>query len=257
MIKFFRKIRQKTLTENKFGKYLTYAIGEIILVVIGILIALQINNWNELRKNKNLELNYLRGIKTNIEDDIIELEKHFLSDTIALNSYTFLIRAFHSDNIESNTQEIISNLYATSRLHWFEGQNVVFEDMKSSGRLNIIQSDSIKYLIQKYYKFSQEVIKQESQYLDVITQYSMKNNDYYNVSSFLEPTFINKWNGNTGPPTLPSNNVSDFNQKKTKLLDNLSIIKSQKYASHLVRLQLYQKAIPLQKMIEKYLIEKK
>jgi hypothetical protein len=49
LIKFFRKIRQKTLTENKFGKYLTYGIGEIILVVIGILIALQINNWNEER----------------------------------------------------------------------------------------------------------------------------------------------------------------------------------------------------------------
>jgi len=46
MIKFFRKIRQQLLTENKFSKYLLYAIGEIVLVVIGILIALQINNWN-------------------------------------------------------------------------------------------------------------------------------------------------------------------------------------------------------------------
>ena len=47
MIKFFRRIRQQLLTENKFGKYLKYAIGEIILVVIGILIAIQINTWNE------------------------------------------------------------------------------------------------------------------------------------------------------------------------------------------------------------------
>ena len=52
MIKFFRKIRHKLLTENKFSKYLIYAIGEIVLVVIGILIALQINNNNELRKEK-------------------------------------------------------------------------------------------------------------------------------------------------------------------------------------------------------------
>lgn len=50
MIKFFRKIRQKLLSENKFSRYLIYAIGEIVLVVIGILIALQINNWNEERK---------------------------------------------------------------------------------------------------------------------------------------------------------------------------------------------------------------
>lgn len=56
MIKFFRKIRQRLLTENKFSKYLIYAIGEIILVVIGILIALQVNNWNEGRiKDKKFE----------------------------------------------------------------------------------------------------------------------------------------------------------------------------------------------------------
>ena len=53
MIKFFRKIRLEQLTENKFSKYLLYAIGEIIFVIVGILIALQINNWNEQRKIDN------------------------------------------------------------------------------------------------------------------------------------------------------------------------------------------------------------
>jgi hypothetical protein len=50
MIKFFRKIRQRLLTENRFSTYLIYAIGEILLVVLGILIAFQINTWNEYRK---------------------------------------------------------------------------------------------------------------------------------------------------------------------------------------------------------------
>jgi sensor domain CHASE-containing protein len=59
MIKFFRKIRQKMLTENKFSKYLLYAIGEIILVVIGILIAIQLNNLNENRKERDRELTFL------------------------------------------------------------------------------------------------------------------------------------------------------------------------------------------------------
>ena len=82
MIKFFRKIRQKTLTENKFGKYLTYAIGEIILVVIGILIALSINNWNEDRKDVKREIKMLYDIQNdvnknikNIEEGIIMLEE--------------------------------------------------------------------------------------------------------------------------------------------------------------------------------------
>ena len=66
MIKFFRKIRQKTLIENKFSKYLLYAIGEIILVVIGILIALQINNSNETRKARAVEINYLENLKADL-----------------------------------------------------------------------------------------------------------------------------------------------------------------------------------------------
>jgi hypothetical protein len=60
MLKFFRKIRQNLLSEGKTGKYLKYAFGEIILVVIGILIALQINNWNENRKNRLLEQQLLK-----------------------------------------------------------------------------------------------------------------------------------------------------------------------------------------------------
>ena len=62
MIKFFRKIRQKMLTENKFSKYLLYAIGEIVLVVIGILIALQVNNMNEVEKVKDKEVIYLNAL---------------------------------------------------------------------------------------------------------------------------------------------------------------------------------------------------
>jgi len=74
MIKFFRHIRQRLLLENKFGKYLTYAIGEIILVVIGILIALQINNWNE-EKKENIALQHsLLIIKGNIKSDLVLLD---------------------------------------------------------------------------------------------------------------------------------------------------------------------------------------
>jgi len=70
MIKFFRKIRQKMLTENKFSKYLIYAIGEIILVVIGILIALQINNWNEVQKGKMKATTILKEIRSDMFKDL-------------------------------------------------------------------------------------------------------------------------------------------------------------------------------------------
>ncbi|MFD2914829.1 DUF6090 family protein [Psychroserpens luteus] len=74
MIKLFRKIRQKTLTENKFGKYLTYAIGEIILVVIGILIALSINNWNENKINENQLNNIYNEVELNLKSDLSNID---------------------------------------------------------------------------------------------------------------------------------------------------------------------------------------
>jgi hypothetical protein len=76
MIKFFRTIRQKMLSEGKTGKYFKYATGEIILVVIGILIALSINNWNEERKEHNKLLGIYSLIYDDLENDIGELQEH-------------------------------------------------------------------------------------------------------------------------------------------------------------------------------------
>ena len=73
MIKFFRKIRYNLMEHNKIGKYLKYAIGEIVLVVIGIIVALQLNNWNETRKNENQFKAVLEQIYTVIDQDTEEL----------------------------------------------------------------------------------------------------------------------------------------------------------------------------------------
>lgn len=75
MISLFRKIRHNLLSDNKRGKYLKYAIGEIILVVIGILIALQINNWNETRKNNNKIIGYRHSLIQDINQDIASIDK--------------------------------------------------------------------------------------------------------------------------------------------------------------------------------------
>ena len=69
MIKFFRKIRQSLLSENKFSKYLLYAIGEIALVMIGILLALQVNNWNEDRKERLVEKQRYQNILNDLIND--------------------------------------------------------------------------------------------------------------------------------------------------------------------------------------------
>ena len=91
MINFFRKIRQKTLTENKFGKYLTYAIGEIILVVIGILIALSINNWNQERQQKKVLNNIYATIKVDLQQDIVNIDEIVNSSQSIKKDYLAII----------------------------------------------------------------------------------------------------------------------------------------------------------------------
>ncbi|WP_430412415.1 DUF6090 family protein [Kordia sp.] len=71
MLKFFRSIRQRLLKENKFKNYVLYAIGEILLVMIGILLALQVNNWNESRKTKSALKDTLKTVATDLQRDTI------------------------------------------------------------------------------------------------------------------------------------------------------------------------------------------
>ncbi|MBO6535602.1 MAG: hypothetical protein JJ966_05225 [Balneolaceae bacterium] len=73
MLKFFRKIRQKLLENGNLRKYFWYAMGEILLVMIGIILALQVNNWNEERRTKNTIDQILTEVQEDLYNDIVEL----------------------------------------------------------------------------------------------------------------------------------------------------------------------------------------
>jgi len=250
MIKFFRQIRQRLLTENKTGKYFKYAIGEIVLVVIGILIALQINNWNTDRVNRQVEIKYLKGLSTNLSNDIRELERHFKTDTIKFDAYTYLIRAFNADIVNSNDSLTISSYYNIFNTNWFEGQNVVFDDLKSSGRINFISSESMKDNVQTYYRFFEETIKREEVANNVIIDLTLKNMKYFPVASFVEPTFEEQWNGKTGPPNLEFTQELEFKLYKSNIIDNFSVMKAMQNLNHKARLELYHKGMELKQEIE-------
>lgn len=91
MIKFLRKIRRKTLVENKVGRYLTYAVGEIILVVIGILIALSINNWNQRQQQKKVLDNIYATIKADLQQDIRNIDNIVRSSELVEKDYLAII----------------------------------------------------------------------------------------------------------------------------------------------------------------------
>ena len=107
MIKFFRKIRQKLLTENKFRSYLLYAFGEILLVVIGILIALQISEWNETRK-----------VNESIQSHLQILEQNLMEDQVQLNALKQNMRN-NVDYSDSALQQIKTNIPVTKRSKFY------------------------------------------------------------------------------------------------------------------------------------------
>lgn len=172
MIKFFRKIRQNMLTENKFNKYLIYAIGEIILVVVGILIALAINNNNEERKTKIKEINYLAGIKSDIHLNLIELKTYITTREISVSSAETVLDLFN------NKKEVVPDEFNFNSLNvqiWypFKKNDNTYQELINSGNLAIISNDSIKNILIN----SQLGYKQIS-FLETHMQYDFENYIY-------------------------------------------------------------------------------
>jgi len=143
MIKFFRKIRQKLLTENKFSKYLIYAIGEIILVVIGILIALQINNSNNKRIETEREFKYLKNIRLDLKKDLENLEYNIdfrRKKSLGTEKLISQINGQPIQDLNETTYNVVNTLYQER----FQPSNVTYNDLVSSGNMNLISNDSIK-----------------------------------------------------------------------------------------------------------------
>lgn len=144
MIKFFRHIRKTLLEENKMGKYFKYAIGEIVLVVIGILIALQMNEWNN-EKNANQRVrSILKTIKQDLVKDSIRVSE-FLDASIleAEHNQKLMDRVYHENATVDSLIQIAKYEFSYFWITHFEYTTATFESIKSSGIIEKIP-DSIK-----------------------------------------------------------------------------------------------------------------
>ena len=145
MIKFFRKIRQKLLTENKFSKYLLYAIGEIVLVVIGILIALQINNWNAEQKIEKEEIGILNNLLESLYSAKEQSDIEIFKETLLKESLLVALRK------NSNKSKLGINTISDSLFYdilWNSNPNLPvlnsYSDIKNTGKIGIIKNRSIR-----------------------------------------------------------------------------------------------------------------
>jgi len=169
MIPFFRKIRKKMADDNKPLKYARYAIGEIILVVIGILIALQINTWNEERKTKKFEDEILYLISENLKNDSILLS-------------TQLFQAKRANILTDRLLESVAQKDYHDSLNYWMGKIIVFERFKSqSSAFEVLKSKGI------------ESISDKELQLGLIAYYEQSLFNTYTSLTDVEKSFNNDW----------------------------------------------------------------
>lgn len=156
MIRFFRKIRQQLFYDNNIRKYVSYAIGEIVLVVIGILIALSINNWNQDRIDRQTERKYLINIKREIQSNA-RVNQALIEDRMTSKIQGLLLakeycekRFTVSDTLDFLNRISFGGVFSGGFLF---GEESAYNELINTGNLQLIENDSIKDEIANYYGF--------------------------------------------------------------------------------------------------------
>jgi hypothetical protein len=151
MILFIRKIRQRLLAESKFSKYLIYVIGEIILIVIGILIALSIDNWNSGLISHETELAILKEMRKNLRADLVDVRENIELNKTSLRANQLVLESLSKPGIYHDSLRFYyAHLSLTTML---DINNSSYENLKSIG-FQIIENDSLRIQITELYAIS-------------------------------------------------------------------------------------------------------
>jgi len=191
MFRFFHKTRLKAFFEHQPVRYLTYAFGEVLLVVIGILIALQVNNWNEQRKDAERELKILLSLKDDIQANESELNATLQGIPFRLKQYTRHL-SYVGLQPEDYTKEITNDIYDTG----YRSTEIVqgtLNSVLSSDQLELIQNDTLKKLLTSYPASIEQFQKTETLVIDYVLDFQrpLLRDKYLSLSNILpnDPEF--------------------------------------------------------------------
>ena len=147
MLKFFKKIRQNLLSEGKTGKYFKYAIGEIVLVVIGIFIALQLNNWNTNRLLKNEELKLLESLHQEFSQNLDVFDTIYNKHLERKKSIEILMSSEIQDLSIDSLKVLTRNSHNNNTFDPYQG---IYRSVINSGKIELISNYSLKQTISKF-----------------------------------------------------------------------------------------------------------
>jgi len=207
MIPIFRKIRKKMADDNRPLKYIRYAIGEIVLVVIGILIALQINNWNQNRKENNIENKILVEILNGLNEDLIDIRANMRSHRVGLKACRYYHDMFTNKQVQTDS---IQYYYKYLTMGYISIQNKSgYESLKSRG-LELIKDDSLRNDIIKLYEQDYSFI---SKLEEQDPEGNFHDNYFKEINNQISPNLIFNKYGEIESIQLPLN-VTETEQKK-------------------------------------------
>ncbi|MBT8209783.1 MAG: hypothetical protein KJP14_04580 [Eudoraea sp.] len=149
MIRFFRKIRQKLLTENKFSKYLLYAIGEVILVIIGILIALALNKQSNIHDNNELRNLYIAQLNAEADRNMDALNRNINWTNKMLKEIDTLRNLVMNKDYDNS--KLLSKSHALYTAYYFIPDMVTYENLKFSGDLKLFKDLNLRNSITNAY----------------------------------------------------------------------------------------------------------
>lgn len=228
MIKFFRHFRQRMIKENRVSKYLLYAIGEIVLVVIGILIALQINTWNEQRKFRAQERDLLTQLKSEFESNQAQLEekmdmrKDIIKSALLLLDYVDSQEPFHKDSL-------LKHVSQTTLTPTFDP---IVNDLISSGRIQLLQSNALKDRLSLWTSEIVQVTEEEQALMRFMNSFYLQFlMDYYSTRNILSGFWVNN---QTSSYLLDKGTPAMLNMGKSqRSFDREALLEQPQFEDHL------------------------
>lgn len=196
------------------GKYFKYAIGEIILVMIGILLALQVNNWNENRKNEIERVVIIKNLKSELTEDLSLLDYTIERLDRRKTSADFLhqLLSNEAESIELDSAAIVEALMRCSYIHKFIPSFAVYNEIQNSGKLNLIKSDQIKKHLANYKSRVEESLRVESPYEITLKDFEKR------AINFLSETPLSENEKLTESYRLINFNLAELSEDKAFLL---------------------------------------
>lgn len=148
LLRYLRRLE----LQQRGGRYFIYAVGEIVLIVVGIMIALQINAWNQAQTNRELERNFLHRFQVDLKEDVANFSEQVGMGERGLEAVKEAVALLYSENVEDDFYTL-NRFYDVAHIDSFSPQYSTYEELESTGQLNLIRDDALRLAIQKHYAY--------------------------------------------------------------------------------------------------------